>query len=71
MNKGHTTMEFLLYGLEKNETRDYMETLLFVHTDREQVERVQKVAERDGWHSFRIARFTMGTLPNFAQSINL
>jgi len=41
-------MEFLLYGLERDETRDYMETLLFVHTDREQVERVQQIAANDG-----------------------
>jgi len=64
-------MEFLLYGLERDETRDYMETLLFVHTDREQVERVQQIAANDGWHSFRVATFTPGTRPDFAQSINI
>lgn len=63
--------EFLLYGLEKGESRDYMETLLFsgaqTITD---IERVTKLATEAGFHSFRVATYS-GKAPNFAKAVNV
>ena len=61
-------MEFLLYGLEQGETRDYMETLLFVTTEKDQIETIKQKASADGWHSFRTATYS-GEKPDFTKSI--
>jgi len=50
--------ELLLYGLPKNETRDYMEQLLLSHVhSMDKVNQVIELAKKDGWHSFRVATF--------------
>jgi hypothetical protein len=67
--KGNT-METLIYGLEKNETQRYMETLLSTNTKtQDDIDRVIKVATEHGFHSFRIATYN-GEAPNFINTIN-
>lgn len=67
--------EILIYGLPKNETRDYMEDLLacFPVTDKaaSNVEAVKAAASAQGFHSFRVAGFVPGTKPNFAKAVNV
>lgn len=62
--------EYLLYGLHKDESRDYMETLLLVTKDKNQIDRVIKIASVDGWHSFRTATYN-GEAPNFTNTLNI
>ena len=63
--------EILVYGLRKGATERYQEELLasscrtLAH-----VELVKAAASAAGFHSFRIATFTPGELPNFAATIN-
>ena len=69
------TKEILVYGLEQGETRDYMETLLacFPVTDKaaSNIEKVKVAAAAQGFHSFRVAGFTVGTVPNFAKAVTV
>lgn len=64
--------EVLIYGLERGETRDYMESLLanFPKNDNAaaNIEKVKAAATAQGWHSFRIAYYN-GEAPNFAAAI--
>ena len=65
-------MEILIYGLEKGENRDYMETLLanFPKTGNaaQNVERVKAAASAAGFHSFRVTTYD-GSAPNFAKAV--
>ena len=64
--------ELLLYGLAKNETRDYMEELLLSHVhSMDKVNKVIELAKKEGWHSFRVATFNMQDAPNFKASLNI
>jgi len=63
--------EFLLYGLEQGETRDYMETLLLSGAKSlSDIEKVIPLATDAGFHSFRIATYN-GEAPNFAKAVNV
>ena len=63
-------METLIYGLEKNETQRYMETLLSTNTKTQaDIDKVLKVATEHGFHSFRFATYN-GEAPNFINTIN-
>ena len=63
--------EFLLYGLEKGETREYMETLLLSGAKSlDQIEKVKVLATDAGFHSFRVATYS-GEAPNFAKAVNV
>jgi len=63
-------VETLIYGLEKNETQRYMETLLSTNTKTQaDIEKVLKVATEHGFHSFRITSYN-GEAPNFISTIN-
>ena len=63
--------EFLLYGLEQGETRDYMETLLLSGAKTmAEIERVIKLATDAGFHSFRVATYN-GEAPNFVKAVNV
>jgi hypothetical protein len=69
--RGVDMKEFLLYGLEQGETRDYMETLLLSGAKTmAEIERVIKLATDAGFHSFRIATYN-GQAPNFAKAVNV
>ena len=63
--------EFLLYGLEQGETRDYMETLLLSGAKSlSDIEKVIPLATDAGFHSFRVATYS-GEAPNFAKAVNV
>lgn len=62
-------MEYLLYGLEQGETRDYMETLLLVTDDKARLEKIKQYAIDKGYHSFRIATYN-GEKPDFTRTLN-
>ena len=64
-------MEILIYGLEKGETRDYMETLLSTNCKTSQdIEKVKAAASAAGFHSFRVTTYD-GSAPNFAKAVNV
>ena len=64
-------MEILIYGLEKGETRDYMETLLATNCKNDSdITKVKEAASAAGFHSFRIATYN-GEAPNFAKAVNV
>lgn len=65
-------METLLYGLPAGETERYTEVLLSAKATTEaQIEAVKTAASKDGFHSFRLANFTIGELPDFAATIQV
>ena len=67
-------MEILTYGLERGETRGYMESLLANFKDSantaSNIERVKAAATAAGFHSFRVATYN-GEAPNFAKAVNV
>jgi hypothetical protein len=62
-------MEYLLYGLEQGETRDYMESLLFVTTDIKLLDKAKEYVINKGYHSLRVATYK-GEAPNFTNVLN-
>ena len=61
----------LVYGLERGEARDYMESLLASNCrSAADVEKVKAAASAEGWHSFRVAMYN-GEAPNFAKAVNI
>jgi len=62
-------MEYLLYGLEQNETRDYMEQLLLVTIDETKLDKIKQYTIDKGYHSFRIATYN-GEKPDFINTLN-
>ena len=61
------TKEFLLYGLRKGETERWTEELLATElASAAAADKIKKLAERDGFHSFRIATFD-GAPPDFTK----
>lgn len=64
-------MEILVYGLERGETRDYMETLLASNCKTQSdIDKIKTVAAAHGFHSFRVATYN-GEAPNFAKAVNV
>lgn len=63
--------EILIYGLERGETRDYMETLLASNCQSAaDIERVKEAASAAGFHSFRVTTYN-GAAPNFAAAVTI
>jgi len=66
--------EILIYGLERGETRDYMETLLANFKDSantaSNIDKVKAAATAAGFHSFRVTTYN-GTAPNFAKAVTV
>lgn len=64
--------EILIYGLAKNESRDYMEELLACFKDSpntaSNLEKVKAAASAHGFHSFRVTGYN-GEAPNFAKAV--
>jgi hypothetical protein len=70
-SKGVDMREFLLYGLAKGETRDYMETLLLSGAKTmAEIEKVIPLAIDAGFHSLRVATYN-GEKPDFAKAVNV
>ena len=63
-------MTIIVWGLPAGETELWKETLL-AETCRTpaDVAAVKCAASKDGWHSFRIAKFTNGEIPDFVKAI--
>jgi hypothetical protein len=66
--------EILIYGLERGESRDYMETLLANFKDgvntASNIDKVKAAATAAGFHSFRVTTYN-GAAPNFAKAVNV
>ena len=63
-------MDYLVYGLEQGESRDYMESLLASNCrNLNDVDKVKLVASAAGFHSFRVATFNWEK-PNFTNTLN-
>jgi hypothetical protein len=62
---------FLLYGLEKDETREYMETLLASNCrDQADLDKITAHAASYGFHTFRVATYN-GEAPDFSKTLNI
>jgi hypothetical protein len=62
-------MEYLLYGLAQDETREYMEQLLIATKNKLDIEKVRQYAIAKGFHSFRETTYN-GKKPNFTNVLN-
>ncbi len=64
--------EILVYGLARGETERYTEELLSTQChNTAEVEALMVKASKDGWHSFRVAKFTPGEMPDFAKTVRV
>lgn len=62
----------LVYGLETNETRSYMEMLLASKCKNlDDVKKVIDVARQHGFHSFRLANYTENEMPDFVKAVRI
>jgi hypothetical protein len=69
-NQRRIKMDYLVYGLEQGESRDYMESLLASNCrNLNDVDKVKLVASAAGFHSFRVATFNWEK-PNFTNTLN-
>lgn len=69
--KGNNMRKILLYGLAKEETREYMEQLLATNCKTEEdIQKVIKVAGEHGFHSFRVAYYNNENF-NFIKALNI
>ena len=59
-------MEYLLYGLEKGENREYMESLLLVTDNAEKLEKIKVIASDKGYTNLRVATYN-GEKPDFTK----
>lgn len=63
-------METLIYALPQGEVERYKEQLISSRCKTQKdVDKVIAAASADGWHGFRIAKFTPGEKPDFTRSI--
>jgi len=64
----------ILYGIKKDETRDYMEKVLYEcdgYTNKEKLmKQGKKWAEKNGYNRLRIAEVKLSK-PNFIKAINI
>jgi len=64
--------EYVLYGLEVDATERWQEVLLgTASSNGARLEEIRKLAEADGYHSFRVAEVRLGNVPNFAACLNI
>lgn len=62
--------EYLLYGLRSGETERWTEELLKTGMKSPaEAEAIKTLAAKDGFHSFRIAKFTPGEKPDFTKAL--
>jgi len=62
-------IQTLIYGLAKGEKRAYMESLLATKASTPaEIALVKSAASKDGWHSFRVAKFQDGK-PDFVGTL--
>jgi len=63
--------KYNLYGLAKDETEQYMESLLLSEATKAQCKQIEQRARQDGYHSFRIAAVDLSMPPDFAGSVQI
>lgn len=64
------TTETLLYGIPKGENQRYTEVVLSAGvSSHERIEKIKSLAQKEGFHSFRVATFTPGQKPNFTNTL--
>lgn len=64
--------EILVYGLREGATERWQEELLASSCRTPaHVDAVKAAASAAGFHSFRVAKFTPGEIPNFSAAINI
>ena len=61
--------EWILWALPRGEDRPWMEELLLTHATRSQIEKVKKLAAKDGWHHFRVDVIDLTKPPDFESAI--
>ena len=61
--------ETLLYALPKGETEQYHEVLLLTEATPERIEKCKELAQRDGFHSFRVAVVDLSAPPKFGKNL--
>jgi hypothetical protein len=62
---------YVLYGLPKDEHRDYMESIITETTDKEHLEKARTWAINNGFHALRVYEHIEGTMPDFISAINI
>lgn len=63
------TKEKVLYGLPKGATERYEEVLLLTQATEEKIEKVKRLAAKDGFHSFRVADIDLSVPPDFGKAV--
>ena len=62
---------YVLYGLAKNETRSYMESIITETTDKDHLEKARTWAINNGFHTLRVYEHVEGSMPNFINALNI
>lgn len=62
---------YILYGLPKDEMRDYMEVILTETKNLNHVEKAKAWAISQGFKNIRLATHVEGEKPNFLKAINI
>lgn len=71
MNTNNQNITFVLYGLPKDETRVYMESIITETKDKAHLENARLWAIKNGFHSLRVYNHVENSKPDFISSINL
>jgi hypothetical protein len=61
--------EYLLWGLRPGDKDRWREELLTCSPTREARDRIRRLAEEDGFHSFRESEYTLGERPDFGGTV--
>lgn len=70
MNTNNQNITFVLYGLPKDETRVYMESIITETKDKTHLENAKNWAIKNGFHSLRVYNHVENSKPDFISSIN-
>jgi hypothetical protein len=62
--------ETVLYGLPKDAKERHEEVLLLTNATPALIEKVKRLAAKDGFHSFRVAVIDLSTPPDFRKAIS-
>lgn len=71
MNNTNNNITYVLYGLAKDETRNYMESIITETKDKAHLENAKQWAIKNGFHSLRVYNHVENSKPDFISSINL
>lgn len=71
MNNTNNNITYVLYGLAKDETRVYMESIITETKDKAHLQKAKDWAIKNGFHSLRVYNHVENSKPDFISSINL